>query len=113
MNFEKAIETFRNNPFPARQFPVFKMNDRDFESWIKKVFEKEIDFRKVSGCREVGKEYEFEVTGSPNEVDVMKVSHFLYGDLKELPLFTVLCLLDILCVNGFIPKGLYLITILE
>jgi len=95
------------NPFKEEK--KYVAGYREFEEWIFQKFGKKFDFVALEEANN-DSNYVYYVDGCKSGFDD-DISKFLYGDLKDLPLFPTNVLLNFLSREGVIEKGDYIIRV--
>lgn len=92
---------------------VFKVNYGDLERYIKELTGKDIEIPEILEC---GNDTDHDITVGDRafpimECDKKKAEAFLFGDAKDIPLYSLNHLMETMCLHGLLKKGNYIISV--
>ena len=100
-------------PLKVKPTMVNKVDYKELERYIRDVTGKTIFIPEILECTN-GTDHEITVGDHPEWLDKEEKEHvekFLFGDGKYISQYYLPVLLDIMCINGLIEKGTYLIRV--
>lgn len=85
------------------------VDSKHLERWFSDIFGKNLDFVATMEC-DNDSSHEFDVDNSDSTYDE-KAEAFIYGDAKYPPSYGIDSILNVLCRDGFLPVGEYIIGV--
>jgi len=81
----------------------------NLEKWFSNVFGKDLEFCATMECNN-DSSHDFDVDGDADLCNG-KAEEFIYGNAKYPPNYGISSVLNVLCRDGFIPVGEYIINV--
>ena len=113
ITLEQAKEKASQNLFPAKSKTMVHIDAFALEKWFKNIFGKELEFVATTEC-DNDSSHEFDVSADgivDNSTYNKDTEAFIYGDRKYAPSYGINSVLNVLCRDGFIPAGEYVISV--
>jgi hypothetical protein len=111
ITLEQAKEKASQNAFRAETKTTVHIDAFALEKWFKSVFGKELEFVATTEC-DNDSSHEFDVDGIvDNNTYDKQAEAFIYGDRKSAPNYGINSVLNVLCRDGFIPAGEYVVSV--
>jgi len=92
---------------------VIKIEYYDLEKWYFDIFGKDLEFS-ATQCANNGCVYNYKVEKEfpyHSHAEVEEAEKFIYGDKKFPSSFSIPLILNVLCRDGFLPPGNYVIRV--